>query len=79
MTQQEIDARRQSLIEERLALQSELSQMDYIGVKIATGRARKADYQDQIYRMEVCAGRINEIDDSLAALDAETPEETGVA
>ena len=79
MTQQEIDARRQSLIEERLALQSELSQMDYIGVKIATGRARKADYQNQIDRMEVCAGRINEIDDSLAALDVETPEEIGVA
>ena len=78
MTQQEIDAMRQSLTEERLALQSELSQMDYIGIKIATGRAKKTDYQEQIERMSVCADRINEIDANLETLRNEVPDETGV-
>ena len=78
MTQQEIDAMRQSLTEERLALQSELSQMDYIGIKIATGRAKKTDYQEQIERMSACANRINEIDANLETLRNEVPDETGV-
>lgn len=78
MTQQEIDAMRQSLTEERLALQSELSQMDYIGIKIATGRAKKTDYQEQIERMSACAERINEIDANLETLRNEVPDETGV-
>lgn len=53
------------LIEEKAELEAWLSAHDYIGVKIATGRATIDDYADEIALMTEKAERINEIDSLL--------------
>lgn len=65
-TEQEI----QDLKNERTALMAKLSSLDYIGVKIATGRATADEYTDEIALMNEYAERINEIDEGLAELGA---------
>ena len=50
------------LIAEKAELEAWLSAHDYIGVKIATGRATTDDYADEIALMTEKAARINEID-----------------
>ena len=50
------------LIAEKADLEAWLSAHDYIGVKIATGRATIDDYADEIALMTEKAERINEID-----------------
>ena len=47
---------------EKAELEAWLSAHDYIGVKIATGRATIDDYADEIALMNEKAERINEID-----------------
>ena len=47
---------------EKAELEAWLSAHDYIGVKIATGRATIDDYADEIALMTEKAERINEID-----------------
>lgn len=42
--------------------------MDYIGVKIATGRATIEEYAEQIEKMKSYAQRINEINKELEAM-----------
>ena len=58
--------------ETRLELEKELhdlrvwlSRHDYIGIKIATGRATPADYADEIEQMRQSAERITEIEKLL--------------
>ena len=63
-TQQQKNA----LYEEKGEIESELTKLDYIGVKIATGRATKEEYAAEISRMNKLAERINEIDEELAKL-----------
>lgn len=41
---------------------AELRSLDYIGVKIATGRATREEYAQQIARMDELAQRINELE-----------------
>ena len=53
------------LIAEKAELEAWLSAHDYIGVKIATGRATIDDYADEIALMTEKANRINEIDAML--------------
>lgn len=50
------------LITEKAELEAWLKDHDYIGVKIATGRAIIDDYADEIALMNEKAERINEID-----------------
>ena len=50
------------LTEEKAELEEWLSAHDYIGVKIATGRATIDDYADEIALMTEKAERINDID-----------------
>lgn len=50
---------------EKRELEAWLYEHDYIGVKIATGRATISDYQEDIALMNVKANRINEIDKIL--------------
>ena len=50
---------------EKAELESWLKAHDYIGVKIATGRATIDDYADEIALMTEKAERINEIDAML--------------
>ena len=58
----EEELRRQALQTEKAELEAWLSAHDYIGVKIATGRATIDDYTDEIALMTEKADRINEID-----------------
>lgn len=50
------------LIAEKADLEAWLSAHDYIGIKIATGRATIDDYADEIALMTEKAERINDID-----------------
>ena len=58
----EEELRRQALQTEKEELEAWLSAHDYIGVKIATGRATIDDYATEIAEMTEKAERINEID-----------------
>ena len=58
----EEELRRQALLSEKAELEAWLKAHDYIGVKIATGRATIDDYADEIALMTEKAERINEID-----------------
>ena len=60
LTEEEL--RRQALQTEKADLEAWLKAHDYIGVKIATGRATVDDYADEIALMTEKAERINEID-----------------
>lgn len=51
-------------------LKYELSQLDYIGIKIATGRATKKEYAEEIARMNELAEEINQVNKQLEALKA---------
>ena len=64
----EEELRKQALQTEKAELESWLSAHDYIGVKIATGRATIDDYADEIALMTEKAERINEIDKLLESL-----------
>ena len=61
----EEELRRQALQTEKTELEAWLKAHDYIGVKIATGRATIDDYADEIALMTEKAERINEIDAML--------------
>lgn len=61
----EEELRRQILQTEKDELEAWLKAHDYIGTKIATGRATISDYQEEIDLMTEKANRINEIDKLL--------------
>lgn len=56
---------KQSLITEKSDLERWLKEHDYVGVKIATGRASISEYADVIAEMNIKAERINEINKIL--------------
>ena len=58
----EEELRRQALQSEKAELEAWLRNHDYIGIKIATGRATIDDYATEIAEMTEKANRINEID-----------------
>lgn len=60
--------RTRELESELYTLKTWLSEHDYIGTKIATGRATVDEYKDEIAEMTVKADRINEIEAELASL-----------
>ena len=64
----EEELRRHSLQTEKAELEAWLSAHDYIGVKIATGRATVEEYATEIEEMTDKANRINEIDSILENL-----------
>ena len=64
----EEELRRQALQTEKAGLEAWLSAHDYIGVKIATGRATVEEYATEIAEMTAKANRINEIDAILESL-----------
>lgn len=61
----EEELKQQELLKEKQELEIWLNAHDYIGVKIATGRATISDYQEEIALMTEKANRINEIDKLL--------------
>ena len=62
------ELKRQSLVEEKAQLETWLKEHDYIGTKIATGRATVEEYAIEIEEMTEKAERINEIDRLLESL-----------
>ena len=64
----EEELRRQALQSEKAELEAWLKAHDYIGVKIATGRATIEEYAIEIEEMTEKANRINEIDKLLENL-----------
>lgn len=65
----EEELRRQALQTEKAELEAWLKAHDYIGVKIATGRATIEEYADEIALMTEKAERINEIDKELNSIN----------
>ena len=64
----EKELRRQALQTEKAELEAWLKEHDYIGVKIATGRATIEEYANEIAEMTEKANRINEINELLESL-----------
>ena len=64
----EEELRRQALQTEKAELEAWLKAHDYIGVKIATGRATVEEYAMEIEEMTEKANRINEIEAILESL-----------
>ena len=64
----EEELRRLALQTEKAELEAWLKAHDYIGVKIATGRATVEEYAIEIKEMTEKANRINEINDLLESL-----------
>ena len=64
----EEELKRQALVEEKEQLETWLKDHDYIGTKIATGRATVEEYATEIEDMTEKAERINEIDKLLESL-----------
>ena len=64
----EEELKRQALVEEKAQLETWLKAHDYIGTKIATGRATVEEYATEIAEMMEKAERINEIDKLLESL-----------
>ena len=64
----EEELRRQALQTEKAELEAWLKAHDYIGVKIATGRATIEEYAIEIEEMTEKAERINEINELLESL-----------
>ena len=65
-TEEEI--RKRNLLNEKAELEAWLKAHDYIGTKIATGRATVEEYSTEIAKMIEKAERINEIDRLLESL-----------
>ena len=65
----EEELRRQELVEEKAQLETWLKEHDYIGTKIATGRATVEEYTSEIAEMSEKANRINEIDRELSSIN----------
>ena len=64
----EEELRKQNLLNEKAKLEAWLKAHDYIGVKIATGRATVEEYATEIKEMTEKANRINEIDSIMESL-----------
>lgn len=58
-----------NLRKEKAELETWLKSHDYIGIKIATGRATVEEYADEIALMTEKANRINEIDSELSSIN----------
>ena len=65
----EEELKRQALVEEKTQLETWLKEHDYIGTKIATGRATVEEYASEIALMTEKANRINEIDGELSSIN----------
>ena len=65
----EEELRRQALVGEKAQLESWLKAHDYIGTKIATGRATVEEYASEIALMTEKTNRINEIDRELSSIN----------
>ena len=65
----EEELRKQALQTEKAEFEEWLKAHDYIGTKIATGRATVEEYASEIAEMSEKASRINEIDRELSSIN----------
>ena len=65
--QESILPRKEVLLFEKQKLLSKLQDLDYIGIKIAMGRATRDDYVEEIELANKLAKQVNEIDEELAS------------
>ena len=77
LDEQALRDRIQEILSEISALDHLLQEQDYIGVKIAMGRATKEDYADEIAKSEQWAQRKNELEDELKQLMENGGNENG--
>lgn len=63
--------RKEEILSEIRALENLIQQHDYIGIKIAMGRATAEEYAEQIAESDAWAARISELREELAALEEE--------
>ena len=68
IAKEEQDKTKKELLSEKAQLETWLKEHDYIGTKIATGRATVEEYATEIAEMTEKAERINEIDRLLESL-----------
>lgn len=61
----ELECHRSEIISEIAALDQLMRAQDYIGIKIAMGRATKEDYAEQIAQSEQWAQRKNKLEEIL--------------
>ena len=66
-----VPTEKEKLQNELWTYENKLRELDYIGTKIATGRAKKADYADEITLMSEYAAKVDELREQIAALEAE--------
>lgn len=66
-----VPTEKEQLQNELFEYENKLRKLDYIGIKIATGRAKKADYADEIALMSEYAAKVDELREQIAALEAE--------
>lgn len=66
-----VPTEKEKLQNELFEYENKLRELDYIGIKLATGRAKKADYADEIALMSEYAAKVDELREQIAALEAE--------
>lgn len=69
IAKEEQDNTKKELLSEKAELESWLKDHDYIGTKIATGRATVEEYASEIALMTEKANRINDIDRELSSIN----------
>ena len=69
IAKEERDKTKKELLSEKAQLETWLKEHDYIGTKIATGRATIEEYAPEIAEMSEKANRINEIDRELSSIN----------
>lgn len=69
-----VSTEKDKLNQELWEYKNKLQSLDYIGVKIATGRATIEEYADKIALMNEYANKVNEIQAKIDALEETTEE-----
>ena len=69
-----VPTEKDKLNQELWEYKNKLQSLDYIGVKIATGRATIEEYADEIALMNEYANKVNEIQAKIDALEETTEE-----
>ena len=66
-----VPSEKDKLNEKLWAAENKLREMDYIGTKIATGRATIEEYADKIALMSELAAEVSSLREQIKALDEE--------
>lgn len=69
--QRDLESGKTALLNELSDIRDWLLEHDYIGIKIATGRATAEEYATEIAEMTAKANRISEIEEELKSLDSQ--------